>query len=96
MSQHELRALLNRQERLPINFRTRRRLPKHRSMLNTKTVMPEPSVGPDQILALEVQALRRKVEDLELQLQEAQTALTSSDEKLAKVSGECKRVSGEW
>ena len=62
-------------------------------MSNTET-MPEPSVGPVQTLALEVQALRSKVEDLELQLQEAQTALTSSDEQLAKVSGECESVRG--
>ena len=98
MSQRELRALLKSQERLPIDFRTRRQLPKHRSMSNTETT-PEPLVSPDQTLALEVQALRSKVEDLELQLQEAQTALTSSDEQLSgeceRVSGECERVSGE-
>ena len=94
MSQCELRALLKSQERLPIDFRTHRQLPKHRSMSNTETT-PEQSVGPDQTLALKVQALRSKVEDLELQFQEAQTALTSSNEQLAKVSGECERVGDE-
>ena len=77
MSKGELLALLKSQERLPVGSTTRRR-PQRRAVMSD----PQATVGETG----ETTARTAPDSTLRVQLEEAQTALTASDEQLEKVS----------
>ncbi len=74
MSRRELKALLDSQERFPT---TRRRPLRRGTMADT-----EEQPGASAEVTREMQELRAMVEDLQVQLREAQDAITASDEQL--------------
>ncbi len=90
MSRRKLKALLDSQESLPTTTTTRRRPLRRGTMADTEE-QSEPSAE----VTREMQELRAMVEDLQVQLREAQDAITASDEQLTRVSGECERVYSE-